>query len=140
MFKNRISRLVVVLSLGTAVCFIAGGALQAAQQDPAKPQEQKPAQPPKSPEKMTPVQQIRSQLGDGQDEQIKIGTDLVSLTVTVTDPYNRLVTGLDKQHFEIFEDKVKQEIRFFNDTDSPVSLGIIFDVSGRQNGNLDRGG
>ncbi len=138
MFKNRISRLVVVLSLGTAVCFIAGGALQAAQQDPAKPQEQKPAQPPKSPEKMTPVQQIRSQLGDGQDEQIKIGTDLVSLTVTVTDPYNRLVTGLDKQHFEIFEDKVKQEIRFFNDTDSPVSLGIIFDVSGSMKGKLDR--
>lgn len=87
------------------------------------------------------MQQIRQQIGDqdGQDKTpLKIGTDLVSLTVTVTDPYNRLVTGLDRQHFEIFEDKVKQEIKFFNDDDSPVSLGIIFDVSGSMKGKLDR--
>ncbi|MDX2030985.1 MAG: VWA domain-containing protein [Blastocatellia bacterium] len=141
MFKNQISRPVVFLSLLLFVCLVAAGVQQAAQQDPVKPapagQEPKPT--PKGTEKQTPIQQIRSQVGDGgQDEQIKIGTDLVSLTVTVTDPYNRLVTGLDKQHFEIFEDKVKQEIRFFNDTDSPVSLGIIFDVSGSMKGKLER--
>ncbi|HZS03922.1 MAG TPA: VWA domain-containing protein [Blastocatellia bacterium] len=67
-----------------------------------------------------------------------INTEIVTLTVTVTDPYNRLVTGLDKDHFEIFEDKVKQNIQFFNDDDSPVSLGIIFDVSGSMKGKLDR--
>lgn len=73
-----------------------------------------------------------------QDERIKLDTDLVTLTVTVTDPYNRLVTGLDRQHFEIFEDKVKQSIEFFNDDDVPVSLGIVFDVSGSMKGKLDR--
>lgn len=62
----------------------------------------------------------------------------MTLTVTVTDPYNRLVTGLDPQHFEIFEDKVKQSIEFFNDDDVPVSLGIVFDVSGSMKGKLDR--
>lgn len=65
-------------------------------------------------------------------------TDLVSLTVTVTDPYNRLVTGLEKKHFEIFEDKVKQDIQAFKDDDVPVSVGIAFDVSGSMKGKLDR--
>ena len=56
----------------------------------------------------------------------------------MTDAYNRLVTGLDKNHFEIFEDKVKQEISFFSDDDAPVNLGIVFDVSGSMKGKLDR--
>ena len=93
-----------------------------------------PATPPASSTAGTP--------GNGQtpaqDERIKLDTDLVTLTVTVTDPYNRLVTGLDRQHFEIFEDKVKQSIEFFNDDDVPVSLGIVFDVSGSMKGKLDR--
>ena len=41
-------------------------------------------------------------------------TDLVSITVTVTDISDRLVMGLDRNHFEIYEDKVKQEISFFS--------------------------
>lgn len=65
-------------------------------------------------------------------------TDLVSLTVTVTDPYNRLVTGLEKKHFEIYEDKVKQTIDAFKDDDVPVSIGIAFDVSGSMKGKLER--
>src|SRR5262249_57794611 len=43
-----------------------------------------------------------------------------------------------KQHFEVFEDKVKQDISFFSDDDAPVSLGIIFDVSGSMKGKIDR--
>jgi Ca-activated chloride channel family protein len=82
----------------------------------------------------------------GQTEQKPVGqdripippTDVVSLPVTVTDISNRLVTGLGKQHFEIFEDKVKQEITFFSDEDAPVNLGIVFDVSGSMKGKLDR--
>jgi Ca-activated chloride channel homolog len=72
------------------------------------------------------------------DGPLKLNTELVTLTVTVTDPYNRLVTGLDRQHFEVFEDKVKQSIEFFNDDDVPVSMGIIFDVSGSMKGKVDR--
>lgn len=72
------------------------------------------------------------------DERIRLDTDLVTLTVTVTDPYNRLVTGLDRQHFELYEDKVKQSIEFFNDDDVPVSIGIVFDVSGSMKGKVDR--
>ncbi len=72
------------------------------------------------------------------DGPVKLNTELVTLTVTVTDPYNRLVTGLDRQHFEVFEDKVKQSIEFFNDDDVPVSMGIVFDVSGSMKGKVDR--
>src|SRR5215813_1593154 len=97
---------------------------------------------PAAPGKQSPIQQIRSQIGDqdGQDhkETIIERTDLVSLPVTVTDSYNRLVTGLDKRHFEVFEDKVKQDISFSSDDDAPVSLGIIFDVSGSMKGKIDR--
>jgi Ca-activated chloride channel homolog len=64
--------------------------------------------------------------------------ELVSLTVTVTDGSNRLVTGLDRHNFEIYEDKVKQEISFFSGADEPVNLGIVFDVSGSMKGKLDR--
>jgi Ca-activated chloride channel homolog len=65
-------------------------------------------------------------------------SELVSLTVTVTDSLNRLVAGLGKGNFEVYEDRVKQEISFFSYDDSPVNLGIIFDVSGSMKGKLDR--
>jgi Ca-activated chloride channel family protein len=85
------------------------------------------------------MQPIRPPSGNqGDQERIRDFTDLVSLPVTVTDAYNRLVTGLDRQHFEIFEDKVKQEISFFSDDDAPVNLGIVFDVSGSMKGKLER--
>lgn len=81
--------------------------------------------------------QVQRRNADEQDK-IKVRTETVTLMVTVTDPYNRLVTGLDKQNFEIFEDKIKQDIQFFNDDDAPVSMGVIFDVSGSMKNKLDR--
>jgi Ca-activated chloride channel family protein len=66
-------------------------------------------------------------------------SELVSLTVTVTDSLDRLVTGLEIRNFEVYEDKVKQEISHFSYDDSPVNLGIVFDVSGSMKGmKLDR--
>jgi len=50
--------------------------------------------------------------------------------VTVTDDWNRIVTGLDKENFAIAENNSKQEIRHFSSEDAPLSLGVIFDVSG----------
>jgi Ca-activated chloride channel homolog len=65
-----------------------------------------------------------------QDDRLKLSTDLVSLKVTVTDSLGRIVTGLNKDHFEIYDDKVRQEIAHFTEADAPISIGIIFDVSG----------
>ena len=61
-------------------------------------------------------------------------TDLVTVTVTVTDMYGRFVTGLGKNAFSVFEEKAAQDILFFSDEDAPVSLGVVFDVSGSMSG------
>ncbi|HEX2490687.1 MAG TPA: VWA domain-containing protein [Blastocatellia bacterium] len=112
------------------------------EQKPEQKQESEQKQEAKTtpaPEKQSPLQPLRPQsTNQGDQDRIKEFTDLVSLPVTVTDAYNRLVTGLDRNHFEIFEDKVKQEIAFFSDDDAPVNLGIVFDVSGSMKGKLDR--
>lgn len=143
MFDHTFSRPLLLTAFLLILCL----ASVSARQDPPSATNNQSANQPEA--KRTPTSQTqdpatiqrpgRPPLGTGsQDERVVIGTELVSLTVTVTDPYNRLVTGLDKQHFEVFEDKVKQEITHFSDDDVPVSLGIIFDVSGSMKGKLDR--
>ena len=64
------------------------------------------------------------------DEQLIVNSDLITLNVTLTDMYGRFVTGLTKEAFTVLDDKEPQEITFFSDEDAPVSLGVIFDVSG----------
>src|SRR5262245_38119194 len=54
---------------------------------------------------------------------VRIKTDLVTLTLTVTDPYDRYVSGLDKSAFTITDNNQEQEISFFSDSDAPVSVG-----------------
>ncbi len=64
------------------------------------------------------------------NQTLKIDVDLVLINATVTDPRNRFVTGLEGEHFQIFEDRVEQDIQYFSAEDVPLSLGIVFDVSG----------
>jgi Ca-activated chloride channel family protein len=69
---------------------------------------------------------------------LKVDVDLVLVPVTITDPMNRLVTGLDKVNFQLFEGNNPQEIRSFSSEDAPVSLGVIFDSSGSMSSKMDR--
>jgi Ca-activated chloride channel family protein len=69
---------------------------------------------------------------------IKVDVDLVLVPVTITDPMNRLVTGLDKENFSLFEGKDEQEIKHFSSEDAPVSLGVIFDMSGSMSSKIER--
>ena len=68
------------------------------------------------------------------DDQVIVNADLITLNVTLTDIYGRYVTGINKDSFTVLDDKVPQEIKFFSDEDVPVSLGVIFDVSGSMSG------
>ena len=68
--------------------------------------------------------------GQEPNDKIQLKVKLVSITVTVSDRLGRLVTGLTKKNFAVFDDGVKQEIAHFSDEDAPVTLGIIYDVSG----------
>ena len=61
---------------------------------------------------------------------IHFDVDLALVNVTVTDPYNRLVTGLETDNFRVFEDNVEQEVVTFSAEDVPISIGVIFDFSG----------
>jgi Ca-activated chloride channel family protein len=69
---------------------------------------------------------------------IRSKVDLVLVPVTVTDPMNRLVTGLDKENFQIFEGKDRQDVRHFSSEDAPISLGVIFDMSGSMSSKIER--
>ncbi len=69
---------------------------------------------------------------------LKATADLVLVPVTITDPMNRLVTGLDKENFQLFEGGATQEIKTFSSEDAPVSLGVIFDSSSSMSSKMDR--
>jgi Ca-activated chloride channel homolog len=69
---------------------------------------------------------------------IHVGVDIVLVNATVTDPYNRLVTGLDKEDFQVFEDGVPQEVAYYSSEDIPVSIGVIFDMSGSMSDKVNK--
>jgi Ca-activated chloride channel family protein len=69
---------------------------------------------------------------------IRVDTTLVLIPVTVTDPLNRFVTGLDKENFKLLEDKKEQQIKAFSSEDAPLSVGVIFDCSGSMGHKLDK--
>jgi Ca-activated chloride channel family protein len=69
---------------------------------------------------------------------IKKDVTLVLVSVSVTDPMQRLVTGLAPENFQVFEGKTPQEIRHFSSEDAPVSVGIILDSSGSMSDKMDR--
>lgn len=74
----------------------------------------------------------------GKEQTIRVDVDLVLLNVTVTDPYNRLVTGLERENFRLFEDKTEQEVQHFSSEDVPISIGVIFDMSGSMSNKVDK--
>jgi Ca-activated chloride channel homolog len=92
----------------------------------------KPAEPPK-PDLVASTTGLSARV-----RPLKVDVDLVLVPVTITDPMNRLVTGLDKINFQLFEGNASQEIRTFSSEDAPVSLGVIFDSSGSMASKMDR--
>jgi len=65
-------------------------------------------------------------------------TDIALVNVSVTDPYGRLVTGLEQDNFRVFEDNVEQEIVRFSSEDVPISIGVIFDMSASMADKIDK--
>ena len=116
---------IFILSLvGLAIepMFVAYG-----QQPPqTRPQPQKPQKPAEDP----PPQD--------KDSVIRIGASLVILDVTVLDPTgNKPVLDLKQDQFQVFEDKIAQEITFFGREQVPVSVVFAIDTSGSMKPKLD---
>ncbi len=93
--------------------------------------------------RVEPMQTSNSQPADdptlkSHTKPIKVDVNLVLVPVSIVDPENRQVTGLDKENFEVFEGKERQQIQHFSSEDAPVSLGAIFDVSGSMANKIER--
>ena len=71
-------------------------------------------------------------------ELLRMDVDLVLVPVTITDPMNRLVTGLEQDDFYVYENNAQQKIKSFSCEDAPVSIGIIMDLSGSMTSKLIR--
>lgn len=67
---------------------------------------------------------------------IRVDTDLVLVPVTVVDEMGRMVTGLDPENFQVFEDGVQQKLTSFGSEDAPLSIGIVLDTSGSMGNKL----
>ena len=132
--RPKVVRLALRSSLAFAFILLILPALASAQDQ--KPEAQKPPdeQQQKQPTPSAPKEKGQ-EVGDGP---VIVNTDLITLTVTVTDTYGRFVSGLDKKAFKIFDDKEEQQIEYFSDDDAPVSVGVIFDVSGSMSGDKIR--
>ena len=62
------------------------------------------------------------------DERVMIDAGLVTVNVSVSDARGRHVRGLTKDQFEVFDDKVKQQIAHFSAEEAPFSIGIVYDI------------
>jgi len=69
---------------------------------------------------------------------LRVNSDLVLIPVMVTDSQNRLVTGLGKEQFKLYDNKVEQVITQFAREDAPVSIGLVFDCSGSMGAKLEK--
>ena len=70
---------------------------------------------------------------------LRVDTNLVLVPVTVNDELNHPITGLEKENFRIFDDKVEQTIASFSSEDEPIALGLVFDTSGSMRSALPQG-
>ena len=75
--------------------------------------------------------------GNSRPEPLRVSVDLVVIPVTVTDPLNRPQTNLSRENFTIFEGDEPQQIRYFSAEDSPISVGLLLDVSGSMRDKID---
>jgi len=93
-----------------------------------------PPPPPVSPDAQKPMiegGQNAAALGTSiRDSRIRVNVNLVQVPATVTDPMDRLVTGLEKENFSVFDDNQQQTIKYFSSEDAPITIGVVFDLSG----------
>ena len=73
--------------------------------------------------------EIQPLSAQSQVPSFRTGVDMVSVTVTVTDASGRYVTDLEQNEFEIYEDRIQQELTFFTRSQLPIALALLIDTS-----------
>ena len=130
---------VMALSLLLAVAGVVP-AQQPKTQTPQPPKQEPPKQDAKSKEK-SKRDQRQGAVADEQtpatgEDRVVVDTDLVQLDVTVIDQNNVPVFDLKKDDFQVFEDRIKQEIQTVSREEVPISLGLVIDTSGSMRSKL----
>ena len=81
-----------------------------------------------------PVAGLSQDLSSAQNESgnytLRVNANLVILNATVVNRRNALVSGLGKDDFQIYEDRILQPIKQFSHEDVPVTVGLVIDNSG----------
>jgi VWFA-related protein len=73
-----------------------------------------------------------------ENTTIKVEVDIVNVLASVRDKRGGLVPNLEKSDFTVLEDGKQQEIKYFTrDTDLPLTIGMLVDVSGSQRNLID---
>jgi len=72
-----------------------------------------------------------------QGTVFKSGSALVALNVTVQDDGSKYVAGLQLDDFAVYEDGVKQDVRFFESAAVPIDLIVLIDMSSSMGDKLD---
>lgn len=138
--RKEVAHFALILTAAVVGVAISNG--QAARSDTPKSQAQKKSEVP-------PPARVNTQPRDGRplrsDEaessrpaNLRVDTNLVLIPVSVTDPLNRFVTGLEREHFKVFEEKIEQTIVQFASEDAPLSVGLVFDTSNSMGAKLQK--
>jgi len=90
-----------------------------------------------APRRKAPTEEPANDLAARQPT-LRVDTNMVLINVTVTDPLNRFVTGLEAENFKLFEDKSEQRIASFASEDAPLSVGLVFDASSSMGSKLQK--
>ncbi len=125
------------------LCAAFFGGVGRAQENPlGQVQTETPPPKPKTPEEAKPVIEgaanVVAHATSNRNARIRVDVNLVLVPMTVTDPMNRLVTGLDKENFQIFDNNVGQMITSFSTEDAPVTIGVVLDLSGSMSSKFRR--
>jgi Ca-activated chloride channel family protein len=105
---------------------------------PSARSEDKPAPRDESKVTISPRPKRGEPAADVPRGNIRVESTLVLIPATVTDPLNRFVTGLERENFRLFEDKIEQQVTHFASEDAPLSVGLVFDTSGSMGSKLDK--
>lgn len=68
---------------------------------------------------------------------MRVDVDWVVLPISVTDSQFRAYSGLGPENFEVYEDGQRQQVTRVQEVDTPISVGLVFDVSGSVRSNME---
>ena len=123
--RNLLETRLYVLSVWLSIALVFSASTHAQSED------QVHVVPPPEAKQQTHIARDGTGPSDGKlrSERLRVDVDLVLIPVVVTDTFNRPVTGLSKDSFELLDDGQKQKIHFFSMEDGPLSVALVLDIS-----------